>query len=121
MSLIDRTGRTAVTLYPEVLTQDKDGNPHRIPSTTGIETYATVHPMGFSGTAARRAEMDREGHLSEAICSVYFDRDDPLVSHPIGAQSTLVVNGKTWQFFGDGKLFNGSPRTWRYTYQIKRS
>ena len=120
MSLIRRQGRTTVTVYPQVDGYDRDGNPHSKPSATGIVTTATVHPMGFSGTAARRAEMDREGHLSEQVCAIYFP-DDGKITHPIGPQSTVVIDGKKWQFFGFGKLFNGSARTRRWTYQIKRS
>lgn len=121
MSLIDRSGRYTVTVYPEEMVIDRDGNKHTRASSTGITTTATVHPQGFSGTAARRAEMDREGHISEQIAVLYFPRGDTSVEHPLGPQSEIEWQGQRWQIFGHGKQFNGSSRTAHITYQIKRT
>lgn len=121
MSLIDRPGRYTITVYPEVMVVDKDGNKATRAGDVGIEATATIHPMGFSGTAARRAEMDREGHISEQIATMYFPRGDTQLSHPLGAQSVVIWEGKKWQLFGDAKRFNGSDRTARLLYQLKRT
>ncbi|QKT09218.1 hypothetical protein HUN08_12605 [Gordonia sp. X0973] len=118
---MSRSGREEVVVYPEIKTTDRDGNPHTRPDSVGITTSATVHPMGFSGTAARRAEMDNEGHLSEQVCVIYFPREDDSISHPLGPQSAVVWKGEKWQLFGHGKQFNGSRRTRHISYQMKRS
>lgn len=120
MSLITRQGRYAVTVYPDLSYTDRDGNAATKAGLVPVETTATVHPMGFSGTAARRAEMDKEGHVSEQVAVIYFPRGDTSLSHPLGPQSVVVWEGKRWQLFGHAKSFNGSSRTARHTYQLKR-
>lgn len=116
MSLLRRGLTETVTVYPEEVVTDMDGNTRTRPSATGIETRARMQPLGQSGTSSRRQEQDNEGFESERVYSIRFDPDFPL----LGMQSQIEWGGKRWALFGTEVLYNSSPRTRHVTYTIKR-
>lgn len=121
MSLLDRgTQYEPVTVFPEVLTEDIDGNPRTLPSTVGIPTAARLQVMNQTGTSARRAEEDNEGFESEEVYSMRFTRQFNRTQGLLGLQSQVEWGGDRWVVFGYGNRYHGSPRTARFTYTIKR-
>ncbi|BBZ23907.1 hypothetical protein MHIB_23250 [Mycolicibacter hiberniae] len=122
MSLLDRGGQyEPVTVYPEVLTEDIDGNPRTSPDPDGIPTTARFQVMNQTGTSARRSEEDNEGFESEEVYSMRFPRSFDRAHGLLGLQSQIDWHGDRWSVFGYGNRFNGSPRTARFVYTIKRS
>lgn len=122
MSLLDRGAQyEPVTVYPEVLTEDIDGNPKTLPATVGIPTTARFQVMNQTGTSARRAEQSDSGFESEEVYSMRFTRAFNQSHGLLGLQSQIEWNGDRWSVFGYGNRFNGSPRTARFVYTIKRS
>ncbi|MGV0906981.1 hypothetical protein [Mycobacterium novum] len=118
MSLLDRSNET-VTVYPEEVTTDSDGNTFARPSATGIETRAWISPKLQSGTSARRAEQQVDGVVfTEQVYQLRFPRSWSLV---LGAQSQIEWNGKRWSVFGNPVSHNGSARTRHSHYTIVRA
>lgn len=116
MSLLDRGLTDDVTVYPEEVVTDIDGNTRTRPSATGIPTRARLQVLGQSGTSSRRQEQDNEGFESERVYSIRFPRDFPI----LGLQSQIEWNGKRWALFGTENVYNSSRRTRHITYTIKR-
>lgn len=116
MSLLD-TGREDVLVFLEEAVTDKDGNIRTRPSQVGIPAKARIQVQGQSGTSARRAEQDNEGYETEKVYRVRFPRSFP---HTIGAQSEIEWRGARWAVFGDANYYNGSRRTARTSYTMKR-
>lgn len=119
MSLLDAgSGRyEPVTVYLEEVVRDQDGNKRTRPSTVGTSAKARLQVQGQSGTSARRAEQDNEGFMTEKVYRMRFPRSFP---HVLGAQSQVEWRGERWAVFGDVSRYNGSHRTKRVTYTIKR-
>lgn len=118
MSLLARACTETVTVYPEVLVTDSDGNPKTKPSDTGIVTTARLQVQGQSGTSSRRQEQDNEGFESE---KVYNLRLHPSWPHgPLGNQAQIEWLGVRWAIFGAENRYNGSARTRHLDYTIKR-
>lgn len=119
MSLLDR-GREVITVYPEILTTDSDGNPFRKAGTTGYTTRATIQKIGDSGTSARRAEQDNEGFESERLALLRLPRSFEAAHGPLGRYAHIIWRGEKWTIFGDPFFFNGSDRTAHVNYTLKR-
>lgn len=117
MSLLDRSNET-VTVFPEEVTTDADGNTITRASATGIETRAWIAPQAQSGTSARRAETQETGFFTEQVYSLRFPRSWTLA---LGAQSQIEWNGVRWSVFGNPVSHNGSARTRHCHYTIVRS
>ena len=117
MSLLDR-GREVVTVYPEIVGTDVDGNIITKASNTGIVTRATVQPMAASGTSGRRAEQDNEGFETEENYRLRLPRRFP---HVLGAQAKVSWRNQIWSVAGDHKAYNGSNRTRHTDYVIRRT
>lgn len=109
-----------VTVYPQELTADSDGNPRTRPATAGIAAKARFQAQGQSGTSARRSEQDNEGFESEQVYEMRFDLDSDTLLGEIGPQSEVEWGGKRWAVFGFAKNFNGSRRTKHRYYTVKR-
>lgn len=77
--------------------------------------------MNQTGTSARRSEEDNEGFESEEVYSMRFPRSFDRAHGLLGLQSQIDWHGDRWSVFGYGNRFNGSPRTARFVYTIKRS
>ncbi|GAB3475291.1 hypothetical protein GCM10027521_04880 [Amycolatopsis cihanbeyliensis] len=117
VSLLD-TGVEDVTVYPEEVTQDRDGNTITRPSATGIPAKATIQLKAQSGTSSRRAEQDNEGFETETVYRLRFPRSFP---HVLGAQARIEWRGEYWAVIGDAQRFNGSHKTRHIDYTIRRS
>ncbi|QGH79691.1 head-to-tail stopper [Gordonia phage Anon] len=121
MSLLDTGARyEPVTVYPEEMIIDDDGNEFTRPSKTPIQAIARFQIQNQSGTSARRAEQDNEGFLSEKVYRMRFPRSFTKQHGILGAQSEVVWAGKRWAVFGDAIVYNGSVATARVDYTIKR-
>ncbi|HVV11580.1 hypothetical protein [Amycolatopsis sp.] len=118
MSLLDRTNET-VTIYPEVVTIDADGNTITKPSDTGFEQPVWIYPAAQSGTSSRRAEQDNEGFETEDVYKMRLPRS--YAGDPIGAQGRIDWNGEYWAVIGYPLSQNGSRRTRHSIYTIRRS
>lgn len=116
MSLLD-SGRDIVTVYPEVETEDRDGNIITKPSDTGFTTRATLQPQASSGPSSGR-DNDDGGFLTEETYRLRLPRTFPFV---LGAQSAVEWNGEMWSLLGDGLRYNGSPNTAHVDYVIRRN
>lgn len=106
MSLLNR-GTDQVTVYPEAVVTDSDGNTVTKPGTVGVVCRAVVQPLSST-------END------EGTTSKYRLR---LIGYPdlLGAQSAVEWNGKRYAIDGgDAKIYNGSPRTARAEYVMVR-
>ena len=121
MSLLDTGARyEPITVYPEVLVVDSDGNKTTRPSPTGIPAIARLQVANQSGTSARRAEQDNEGFESEKVYRLRFPRSFTKTYGVLGAQSQILWKGKRWVVFGDATEYNSSPALQRVDYTIKR-
>ncbi|AXH46764.1 head-to-tail stopper [Mycobacterium phage Acolyte] len=121
MSLLDTGARyEPITVYPEVLAIDSDGNKRTQPSKTGIPAIARLQVANQSGTSARRAEQDNEGFESEKVYRMRFPRSFTKEHGILGAQSQIEWRGQRWALFGDATVYNSSPALARVDYTIKR-
>jgi hypothetical protein len=121
MSLLDTGARyQPVTVYPEVLEIDEDGNKFTRPSETGIPAIARMQVANQSGTSARRAEQDNEGFQSEKVYRMRFPRSFTKEHGILGAQTEIEWKGQRWALFGDATEYDGSPALSRVDYTIKR-
>lgn len=116
MSLLDR-GNATITVYPEVERIDRDGNTITEPAKTGYPLRVMIQPRGQSGTSARRAEQDNEGFETEKEYRMRPVRGAAI----IGAQARIEWEGQYWAVHGDPTLYNGSWRTRRHEYTIRRT
>jgi hypothetical protein len=109
MSLLLR-GTETVTVYPEEVIADCDGNTRTRPSTVGVVARAVIQPMGTP------SEAQNIGYLTE---SKYRLR---LVNYPslLGAQSQVEWQGKRYAIDGEPRVFNGSRRTAHVDYVMIR-
>ncbi|ASW31367.1 head-to-tail stopper [Mycobacterium phage Lokk] len=121
MSLLDTGARyQPVTVYPEELVIDGDGNKRTRPSKTGIPALARLQVANQSGTSARRAEQDNEGFESEKVYRMRFPRSFTKQYGILGAQSQIEWRGQRWALFGDATVYDSSPALARVDYTIKR-
>jgi hypothetical protein len=114
MSLLSR-GTEVVTVYPEEVATDADGNTRTRPSATGVVCRAVVQPI-TSAVAVGNQESQEIGFLTE---SKYRLR---LVGFPtlLGAQSQVEWQGKRYAIEGEPRQYNGSRRTAHVDYIIER-
>ncbi|QFG04595.1 head-to-tail stopper [Mycobacterium phage Keziacharles14] len=121
MSLLDTGARyQAITVYPEVMVIDEDGNEFTKPSTTGIPAQARLQVANQSGTSARRAEQDNEGFSTEKVYRMRFPRSFTKEHGILGAQTQIEWKGVRWALFGDATEYDSSPALQRVDYTIKR-
>ena len=106
MSLLNR-GTDQVTIYPETVVTDSDGNTLTRPGTVGVICKAVVQPLAST--------EDAEGTTSK-----YRLR---LVGYTelLGAQSAVEWNGKRYAIDGDPLIYNGSRRTAHVDYRMVRT
>jgi hypothetical protein len=121
MSLLDTGARyQPVTVFPEELRIDSDGNKFTGPAKEGIPAIARLQVANQSGTSARRAEQDNEGFESEKVYRMRFPRSFTKEHGILGAQSQIEWKGKRWALFGDATEYDSSPALSRVDYTIKR-
>jgi len=110
MSLLHR-GTEVVTVYPEEVATDEDGNTRTRPSATGIVCKAVVQPVGT------QKEMADTGHRTETR---YRLRLVNWAGGILGAQSQVEWRGKRYSLDGDAQIYSGSHRTAHVDYLIVR-
>ncbi|QBJ00209.1 head-to-tail stopper [Mycobacterium phage Pharaoh] len=121
MSLLDTGARyQSVTVYPEEMVIDSDGNKKTQPGKVGIPALARLQVANQSGTSARRAEQDNEGYESEKVYRMRFPRSFTKEHGILGAQSQIEWRGQRWALFGDATVYESSPALSRVDYTIKR-
>ncbi len=109
MSLLNR-GTEVVTVYPEEMVIDTDGNKITRPGSVGVVVKASVQPIESI------AESEKDG----VTTSRYRLR---LVGYPhlLGAQSAVEWQGRRYGIDGEARIYNGSARTARAEYVILRN
>src|SRR5436190_21352334 len=109
MSLLNR-GTEIVTVFPEEVTTDSDGNIKTRPAAVGVAVRAVVQSMTSTEDAAVGFETTSKYRLR-------------LVNYPslLGAQSQVEWQGKRYAIDGEPRQFNGSRRTAHVDYVITRS
>jgi hypothetical protein len=111
VSLLNR-GTETVKVYQETQTPDtdSDGNKRTRASQVAYVARASIQPISSTENA--------DGGFNTT--SSYRIR---LINYPVvlGAQSQIEWRGKRYSIVGDGKIFNGSPRTAHVEYFMVRS
>lgn len=119
MSLLDRVGPETITVYPEIVTTDEDGNELLRADSVGVVRTAVIQPAAQSGTSARRSEQDNEGYETEQNYRLRFS---PQSSHMVlGQTSEIEWNGERWHIVGYATDYNGSRKTKHADYMIRRT
>lgn len=108
MSLLNR-GTETVTVYPETVVTDSDGNTVTRPGTVGVVVKASVQPIESI------AACEKDG----VTTSRYRLR---LVGYPdlLGAQSAIEWQGRRYAVDGDARIYSGSRRTAHVDYVMVR-
>jgi len=110
MSLINKPTDTVV-IYPEVVTTSPDGNVKTEPSQTGTPCRARIGPVISSMETMSKGYRTVE-HTSMTLVGWQGEE--------LGAQSQVELRGQRWAIDGDPDRYNGSARTRRTTYALKR-
>jgi hypothetical protein len=119
MSLLD-SGNEMVTIYPEIQTTDRDGNTIlKADFNNPITAWVRIQPAAQSGTSARRAEQDNEGFETEEVYRLRFARGHEF--QPGIAAQLDRADGTRWSFIGYPLQYNGSSRTKRLEFTIRRT
>lgn len=119
MSRLDRWNHV-VTVYPEVLWTDSDGNKMRRPSATGIPAKVFLSPVGVGGGVAD--DTSSFGDLA-SVPTVYRMRPTRAAHAALGLlgrASEVEWRGQRWSVTGDPQEYGGSSRTRHVDYLITR-
>lgn len=108
MRLIDG-GPDVVLLYPEVVTQDDDGNDVRTPSATPLAPLSVQLHRMKADDAAALGQQDTE--------LWYFNTSTDL---PAGAYAKAEARGRTWDVLGAPQRQGRSART-EHTHVVLRA
>ncbi|WP_111508364.1 head-tail adaptor protein [Mycobacterium kyogaense] len=110
MSLLNR-GTDTVTVYPEVVGKDSDGNERTKASAQGTECRAVVQPM----TSTEKQDV---GFNSVEILRL---RLVGWQGGLLGAQSQVEWQGRRYSVVGEARQHRGSRRTAHTVYTVTRS
>ena len=113
MSLLDR-GRETVTVYLEETWTDPDGNVISRPSSSGIQTRATIQPSSQDSSSG----PENEGYYNREVYRLRFPRSFPYI---LGGQSQIEWNGERWGILQEARRYNGSSTTAHVDYLIERA
>ncbi|WP_433038636.1 hypothetical protein [Actinomycetospora sp. CA-053990] len=108
MSLLDG-GTQTVTVYPQVLGVDDDGNPRFKASPTGVTCRASVQP--------RADEGEGDGQATSAKYRLRLERGAGV---ELGPHAEVVWRNERWAVVGEPRRHSGSPRTSRTVATIER-
>lgn len=108
MSLLTR-GTETVTVYPEEVFTDQDGNTRTRPSSVGVVSRAVVQPLTFS-------ETQEDGFGSKTRYRLRLSNYPEL----LGAQSQVEWQGNRYAVEGEPRQYNGSGRTRHVDYVMVR-
>jgi hypothetical protein len=108
MSLLDR-GTETVTVFPEEIVTDSDGNKRTRPALIGALVRAVVQPISSTANADGGFNTETRYRLR-------------LITSPniLGAQTQIEWNGKRYSILGDAMIYNGSRRTAHVEYVMVR-
>lgn len=116
MSLLDQAN-AEVTLYPEEVTTDVDGNTRTRPSKVGVPLKVWLAPIGRTMYAS--PETGAIGfETSDAMRMRLLRKDTDL---HVGAQAQVEIDGKRWSVDGDAVQTRMRGRTKRAEYILRRS
>ncbi|QFP95686.1 head-to-tail stopper [Mycobacterium phage Shygu2] len=119
MSLLDQAPDDVI-VFPQIVTEDEDGNTITKASEVGFPAKARLQVLGQSGTSSRRQEQDNEGFESERVYTIRFTRKFDREHGELGMQSQIEWQGVRWALFGEPAYYNSSRRTRHITYTVKR-
>ena len=118
MSLLTH-GTELVTVFPEEVTTDMDGNLRTRASAVGVLSRAVISPVATPVTSV--------GGTSESQ-NVGFESGEQLSMRlvgwknpELGAQAQVEWQGRRYGVFGEPKRYNGSARTAHTLYYLKRT
>lgn len=124
MSLLDSGAvYQSITVYPQELVTDEDGNPRTQPSTSGTAAVARFQPLLQTGTSSRLQESDNQGFESQQVYNMRFPRgqfEDLGPQSEIEWGTTAAGNPQRWAVYGFPVLRNNSPATAHVVYQVER-
>src|SRR3954453_14808189 len=108
MSLLDR-GTETVTVFPEEVVTDSDGNKRTRAAPIGALVRAAVQPISSTENADGGFNTESRYRLR-------------LINYPgiLGAQSQVEWRDKRYSVLGDAMIHNGSPRTAHVDYTLVR-
>ncbi|MGY4869796.1 hypothetical protein [Mycolicibacterium elephantis] len=115
MSLLNR-GTETVTVYPEEVTIDADGNTITRPSSVGVVCRAVVQPI-TSAVAGGNGETQDLGFTTEERLRL---RLVGWKNNELGAQAQVEWQGRRYAIFGEPRRYNGSRRTAHVDYVMVR-
>jgi hypothetical protein len=109
MSLLDR-GTETVTVFPEEVVTDSDGNKRTRAAPIGALVRAAVQPISSTENADGGYNTESRYRLR-------------LVNYPriLGAQSQIEWRGLRYSILGDAMIYNGSRRTAHVDYLMVRN
>lgn len=108
MSLLDG-GPEEVTVYPQVLATDDDGNPRLAAATEGVTCRASVQP--------RAVAVSEDGQATSASYRLRLARGAGV---ELGPHAEVEWRGERWAVVGEPRRYSGSPRTSRVVATIER-
>ena len=109
MSLLHK-GTETVTVFPQEVTADSDGNTLTRPGAVGIVARASVQPIGFT-------EDQDTGFTTESRYRLRIASGAPL----LGPQSSVEWQGKRYAIEGEPRQYTASPRTRHTSYVMVRA
>jgi hypothetical protein len=107
-----------VTVYPQVVVTDEDGNTQTKASDVGIDTVGRVQLITMTGTARRDAEQNDKGFYTEQDYRIRFPRS--FDTSQLGPQAKVLWNGQLFSIFGFPQVYQSSRRTQHQEFSIKR-
>ena len=110
MSLLTH-GTELVTVFPEEVTTDVDGNIRTRASAVGVIAKAAISPV--ITTESENAGFESTEQLSMRLVG--------WAGSELGPQAQVEWQGRRYGVFGQPKRYNGSPRTQHTVYYIKRT
>jgi hypothetical protein len=113
MSLLHR-GTEVVTVFPEEMVIDSDGNKFTRPSSVGVVSRAVVQVRAISGSQAAGTEKDNVTEERLRLRLVNWQLPE------LGVQAQVEWEGRRYSVHGEPQRYRGSPRTAHTTYTLLR-
>lgn len=110
-SLLHR-GTEIVTVFPDEMIIDGEGNKKMRPSATGIVCRAVVQPI----TTTEDAKVGYQTMSKYRLRLVGYSGNPSL----LGAQAVVEWQGRRYGIHGEPMIYNGSPRTRHVDYTMVR-
>lgn len=114
MSLLNR-GNEVVTVFPEEVFTDRDGNTRTRPGSVGVVVRASVQPINST-----EPDMPGGSHTVSRY-RLRLAGGWPTGGGILGAQAQVEWRGKRYSIEGDAQFHTGSPRTAHAVYTMVKS